>query len=374
MPIVLLVVVLLIAATPALGQELPRRPELARTADPNDWEAYFDWAVDRVRERSSRAYDGFYWASRLEPSRAEPLIGLWVGFWLRERDRWPRYLQGERSVMEAPDVLIARNARYKALLRNPLAHQGLIVVLYDMLPGRWRDDVATRAMLAYAETDLPRSAELYRRAIERNPTRNNELRYRRALAFTSMNRLDSALVELQTMLAVLRARDESQVVEFYDSKEMIEYAIGRVQLELNQFDAARASFEQALIEDASFHAAHLMLGALAMRRRQSQTAVTEMQRAVELAPEDAWVRSRYATALLQARRFEEAAAEYQMVVEKEPWWAEAWFLLASSLDRAERAVEAAEAYSRYLAVAPRKNVAEQHRARERISLLQAKGN
>ncbi len=370
----LLLLVLLVTAAPLSAQELPARPALAPTADRNDWEAYFDWAVDRVRERSSRAYDGFYWASRLEPSRAEPLIGIWVGFWLRERDRWPRYLQGERSVREAPDVLEAREARYQALLRNPLAHQGLIVVLYDMLPGRWRDDMATRALLAYAEANLQRSVDLYGRAIARNPTRNNELRFDRALAFTSMHRIDSAMVELQKMLEVLRARDESQVVDFYDSKEMIEYAIGRVQLELNKFDAARESFERALIEDAGFHAAHMMLGALAMRRRQSNAAITEMERAVNIVPDDAWVRSRYAAALMQGRRFDEAAAEYQRVVELEPWWAESWFQLATALDRAGRMNEAADAYDRYLKVAPRRNVAEQQRARERVNSVRAGGS
>src|SRR5574341_2008913 len=92
------------AAPPGDAQETFPRPRLRSGADTNDWEVYFDRGVEGLRGRSARhAEPALYWASRLDPTRAEPLFARWVAFWLRDPGRYLRYLQDDPEVLEAKD-------------------------------------------------------------------------------------------------------------------------------------------------------------------------------------------------------------------------------------------------------------------------------
>ncbi len=145
---------------PAAAQQEPPRPRLPRGADPNDWEAYYTHAVTRMRGWSKEADAGFYWASRLDPSRAEPYFARWVTFWLTDFKRWELYIQGTRRVVESPEVAEAEKLRFTAYTRNPFVHQGLTLVLYDMLPGHFRIDPpdASLVRLRQARARARRSA------------------------------------------------------------------------------------------------------------------------------------------------------------------------------------------------------------------------
>jgi tetratricopeptide (TPR) repeat protein len=355
----------------SLGAQEPPRPALPSSVDANDWESYYDFAVERVNDRRAGAYEGFYWASRLDPSRAEPLIGLWVGFWLKDQRRWQRYLRDDRTVREADDVLAMRRTRYEALLRNPMTYQGLTVVLWDILPGRWRDDIEVRAAAAYASADLPRAIDLYGRAIARKPQTNLYLRWERATAFVALGQTDSAVAELNRLLDALRASDERQLVDVYESKAMIEYAIGRLYLDRNQVDRAREAFERAIVEDITFHPAHAMIGLISARRRQREAAVANLEQALQFAGDDPWVSHMYAGALSGARRDEEAVEQLRRVLELEPWWAEPRLALANALDRLGRGDEALAAFESYVAIAPRRAAADIQRARGRMAALRS---
>jgi hypothetical protein len=59
---------------PLTAQHEPPRPQLPRGADPNDWEAYFDLGDARFQRAPREAAAAFYWASRLDPTRSEPLF------------------------------------------------------------------------------------------------------------------------------------------------------------------------------------------------------------------------------------------------------------------------------------------------------------
>ena len=71
-PFILLAFAALCVGIPLYGQGEPPRPSLPRGADANDWEAYFDEGEQRFQDLPVQARDYFYWASRLDPSRAEP--------------------------------------------------------------------------------------------------------------------------------------------------------------------------------------------------------------------------------------------------------------------------------------------------------------
>jgi hypothetical protein len=144
----------MLSASGAAGQ----RPVLPAGADPNDWNAYYDRGVDLLGRDGGAADQMFRWASRVDPTRAEPLYARWVVFHLADSGRFERYLVDDARVLRMPGVMAADSLQMLALTRNPFVHRGLIALAWDQLPGRWGDDAYTRAFLTYARGDLPRAA------------------------------------------------------------------------------------------------------------------------------------------------------------------------------------------------------------------------
>src|SRR6266511_1363142 len=126
-----------------------KRPRLPSAADTNDWAEYFDYGVSRLRNDPRGAERAFYWASRLEPSRAEPLYGRWVAYWMRFPGWFEEYVAERPRVLESPNVLQVDSLYQRALLQNPLMPRTLHVLLYDQLPGEWQRDPLTIAVLDY---------------------------------------------------------------------------------------------------------------------------------------------------------------------------------------------------------------------------------
>ena len=132
------------AAVPIRAQQgdLPR-PRLPAAADTNDWQAYFDYAAANLPSRPSVADDAFYWAGRLGPERAEPLVGRWVTYWLRNLTEWDDFRERKR---EPAGAVAAESTWRRSLWRNPLMPPTLEVLVYDRLPGRWGQSPVTRGL------------------------------------------------------------------------------------------------------------------------------------------------------------------------------------------------------------------------------------
>jgi Tfp pilus assembly protein PilF len=353
-----------------LPSEVPRRPRLDAAADTNDWEAYYDHAVQLLnRRQSADARAAFYWAARLDPRRGDALYGWWVTFWMKDIGRWERYLDDDERVLDAPDVVSADSVRTRALLRNPFVHQGLVVVLFDMLPGQWRHDRLTRAWLAYARPDFPQAIRLFADVIKDDPKRYGNLRYVRAAAFVSMRQDDSALAELNTLLAEQRAQEQKRLVTGADSKEFLHYAIGGLHVVRGDIPAGTAALQQALVENAAFFPAHAWLGEIALARHDTATALREYAQAVELAPGDAVLHAGYGAALLAASRPREASDQYREAIRLEPYYADSYFNLGLALDAAGDQAGAVAAYRDYTARAPRRDTARLERTRQRLAAL-----
>src|SRR4029079_16602052 len=116
--------------------------------------------------------------------------------------------------------------------------------------------------------------------------RNGYLRFVRASAFVNSHRPDSAAVQLDSLLAQLRAEDQKVLVTGYESKAMIEHAIGLLHLLGNRLAPARDAFSRALLEDASFALSHAMLGEIAISAKDSAAALLEYGMATETGPGD----------------------------------------------------------------------------------------
>ena len=333
------------------GPEPPPRPRLKAQADTNDWEAYYDFAVSKLSRNVPPAQAGMYWASRLRPDRAEPLFGRWITFWLRDPARFAKYLQGDETVWHAPDVRHADTLRMRALARNPFVHQELTMVVYSQLPGRWGDDIVTRAWFNYFEARLPLAAEQFGRAISRDPARARQLRFPRATILLALGQPGSALAELTTLLAALRADEGKHRVGIYEPKDMLEYAIGLLHAHRGNQAEAAGALQRAVTENMAFAPAHVALARLALQRRDTALALQEIGLAVELDSLDAVARLAHGDALRQAMRMPEALAAYRAAIRIEPYYADARLRLADALD-ATKDAGAVAAYADFVSLAP----------------------
>src|SRR5918996_5173175 len=148
----------------------PARPKLPAQADTNDWEAYYDRGAAILHRLPNEADRAFYWASRLNPARAEPPFGRWVAFWLRTGKDWGAYIRGEVKERDREDVRRAAAWRELAMHRNPLVHRALEALIWEQLvPGRWRSDVATRGFLAHAQGRVGGALQPHARRLAPDP-------------------------------------------------------------------------------------------------------------------------------------------------------------------------------------------------------------
>ena len=338
-------------------------------ADSNDWEAYYDAGVEWLNNREhANAEAAFYWSSRLNPRRAEPLFARYATAWARDVQRFSRYLQHDPSKPLPSEFQRIDSLRYRAVIRNPLVFQGLILAAFQELPGRWREDAMTRAWLAYGTLDFPTALASFARALDRDPKQFAEVRYMRANTFVAMGQLDSATAELTQLMDTLRRREEEEFRRVYESKALVQYALGLVQTARRNYRAAQASLEAALVEDLSFYPAHLVLGQLATERRDEAGALREFEQAVAAGGDDAIAHYDYGTGLVRAGRAAEGAAELQAAITLEPYYADPYFWLGEARLAQKDSANAVQAYEGYIARAAAR-APSLRTARERLAAL-----
>jgi len=345
---------LLTVATLLIGQDrIPRRPRLPAAADSNDWEAYYDAGVDWLNNREhANAEAAFYWSSRLNPRRAEPLFARYATAWARDVQRFARYLQHDPTKPLPPEFLRIDSLRDRAVVRNPLVFQGLIMAAFQELPGRWREDAMTRAWIAYGTLDFTTALASFARALDRDPKQFAEVRYMRANTFVATSQLDSAAAELTQLLDTLRRREEEQLRRVYESKAFVQYAVGLLQAGRRNYPAARTALESALVEDLSFYPAHLALGQIATERGDEATALRELEQAVAGGSDDAIAHYDYGVALLRAGRLAPGVAELQTAMTLEPYYADPYYWLGEARLAQQDSAAAVEAFHGYTARAP----------------------
>ncbi|HEY0023623.1 MAG TPA: tetratricopeptide repeat protein [Longimicrobium sp.] len=368
-PTLLALALSLALATPSAAQ-LPERPRLPRGADANDWQAYFDRGEAMFGQNmNAAAYASFYWASRLDPTRAEPLMAMWATFFARDERTWIGYLEEDRQVMRRPAVIANDSLITRAYMRNPFVHRGLEVALLTRLGPRLRWDRAMTAFLSYGRGEFRDAAERFGSIVRSNPGRNVRFRHYRALSFVGAGQADSAAVEIQQLLTALRQRDEAAVAA-YESKAMWEYALGRIYEVQGNRAEARDAFQRALVEDLAMYPAHAALARLEVQARNVEEALGHAATAVEAAPHDPVMHLEHGNALAAAGRHEAAAAAFRRATELEPYWAAPYLRLGAAHDDLGAREPALAAYRAYLERAPRRQANGIGIAERRIAELQ----
>ena len=345
-----------LAALPlaARAQAGPPIKQLPKDADPNDWVSYYDYAVHVFSESPDKAYEAFQWASRFDPTRAEPLQGMWAAFWMKHRDPYPDYLEGAKEVIVRPDVIHNDSVLWRAYERNPFVNEALQVVIWKAIwkGGYWSK--ADRAWIAFANQDFDAALGFFKASMKEEPA--HYWRYwDLAMVFAQVRRYDSAAVAMESLTAVLRAKDKKDLVYLYESKEMAYYALGLSYAQLGRVPDAREAEGQALEENIAFAPAHVALGQLAVSMRDTASARSEYALAAELEPNDGAIRYWYGAALLRTKAPADAVTQLKEAIRLEPYFADPYLTLGLAYATQHDTASAIAAYTDFLARAPRRH-------------------
>ena len=361
-------IALVLGAGALWAQDSPVRPRLAAEADTNDWQAYFDYGVEQLPRVPGRADAAFYWAGRLDPWRSEPFYGRWVTYWMRHDGDWADYLAENPRILRKPEVRRADSLLLAALVRNPLTSRRLEALVYHSVPGEWGHDLATEGYLAYAAGRYGDAVKVWGRLVLQDSVRNVWWRYNRALAFAAMQQFDSARVEITRLTAQVDTAS-TKIVLVYQSRELLHYAIGLLEIVHGDHAAARSALGYALVENLAFAPAHAALGELAAMDNDHAAAAQELAQAVELDSANVWYRFRYGAELVRAGRSLEALVELRRAIELEPFYAEPYFVLGRALEGVPDTSGAVGAFLEYLRRSPRRMEDQRTTARQRILAL-----
>ena len=376
-----LVVAALMIASVADAQKKPKepkRPKMQAGRDTNSAGAYYYWGLGQLEANPRAAQDAFYWASRLEPTWADPLYAQRIAFHMSNLDRFWKYLNGTKYVLRSAEVRRADSLYFRALLRDPFffrRHDKMLIDrLYQELTGQHgviSGDPEMRAWFAYSQTQFPQAVELYARAIAKDPN-DYELHAERARAFYHMSWFDSTVAELNLALAGYRKEDDEDLVVLYESKAMYEFSIATAYFQSGKLQEAREALGRALTEDLSFYVAHQRLAALSLKAGDTATALSEYQLAVELNDDDAPLRAEYGTVLVMLGKHAEAEPHLLRAIELEPWYARSYALLGTAYEGLGKNAEAVAQYNRFMALAPEKHELKQV-AQARLTALSSVG-
>lgn len=345
-------------------------------ADTNTASHYYNAGLAWLEKEPDRAADAFYWATKLNPLAAENYYARRIALLMSDTRRLTRYWQGDRGVLKSKEVKYADSLYFYALTLNPFFYQKLDNVMFraivreiaDEMSGRGRGSAVAaeyeietylrsapasfRAWRAYSSGNFPMALELYAQAI-RSARRKAGLRVDRGRIFYQINKADSALTELTLAMDEMRKRDAKDAVYFYESKALVEQSIGMAHVRLGNIPAAKEAFGRALQEDLSYFPAHVQLSLLALGAKDTTTAVSEMDLAVQIRADDPALRYLHGYVLHSFNRMEEAEIHARKAIELNPVYAASFQLLGSVLEAQQKPAEALAAYKSFVALASR---------------------
>lgn len=363
-----------------LAEPVPE-PNLPAGYDPNDPYDVYRYGETVLRQAPDRAASAFYRASRLDPLWADPIYAWRTAAFMTNPDLFYDYLFNRRQVRNVPGVARLDSLMYRALSMNPFLQRKYDVIAikhawvtriekelrqvgaatyvsrsdieYVLDEELSRANPEVRARIAEGDGRLGVARDLYDEAAR---WRKNDPDLWADLARVQFltGAGDAALKSYETALALLREKDDEELVRLYQPKMLLEFSIGMVLEERGDVEGARSAYARALQEDLSYAPAHIRLAELALEAGDTATALSEFALAVSVAPDDAGIRYRNGSMLARVGMLEEAEAELRQSIELEPLFAEPYRELGEVLERQGRLADAAAAYREYLARASRR--------------------
>jgi tetratricopeptide (TPR) repeat protein len=336
----------------------PLRPRFVAEFDTNDATAYYQAAVPLVRAgvRLETAEAALYWASRLDPTWADPIYAravvvlralrndAFATFW---QTRSARAVRGVGLTPRQAQLL--DSLRRVAWARNPFLFTGLDFV--DLVVGR-HSTPEQAGLYAFKMQRFAAAESLFAVALRQHPGAV-ELRIYRAQALFFLKRYDDAVAELGAGRDSLRSLEREHVAIVLPSVEMFEYAIGFARAQQDDFPPARAALERALTENFAFYWAHARLAGASLSMGDTAAALTELETAVQLEGRDPALRFFYGVVLLASRRLTDAEEQLRTAIGLDPDYAASYHWLGAVYRGQGKAPQAIEQYRTFLARAAR---------------------
>jgi tetratricopeptide (TPR) repeat protein len=362
----------------------PRRPKLPAGVDTNNARAYYDYGLAQLELDPEDAANAFYWSIRLNPTQPEAYYARRCALLLTDKIRFQQYMDDDRRTLQSDEIKRIDSLYFYSLTINPFLYRGLdarlfrsylnsvadeylrrnnVSIQYDI--NRWLMQLppSFKAWRAYGEGNFPDALQFYADAIKAARFKA-ALRAERGRLFFQLGQPDSALSELTQALDELRKADKNRLIYVYESKALLEHSIALVYQRLGNAAAAKEAFAGALEEDLSYFPAHVQLANLAMGAKDTTAALSEMELAVQIRPDDPALRYGYGYILTTSGRFEDAEVQLGKAIEADPDYASPYFMLGLVLDSEGKGTEALTRYQAFLAHAsladPRRKEAEEH--------------
>jgi len=374
-----LTLVLSLFVVPALAraqkpEKPPKRPKLEAGADTNDARTYMDYGFKKFDDDPEAAASAFYWAARINPDNAEAYYARRAALIVDDNRILATYIDGSTHDKETLKSYRALDSlELRATLLNPFLYRRLegrmfneyIRGLNNLSPGDAQlhyvintylqnAGPSMRAWAAYNDGDFDTALQQYATAMkgDKQPAATH---LERARIFGMRAQTDSAIAEFNSALDELRKKDAKSLVFVYDSKATIEHSIG-VLLEAHDRPAeAREAYGRALQEDLSFYPAHVSLGLLALGAKDTTTAISELDLAVQIAGNEPYVRYVYGYTLAAVGKRPEALTQINKAIELDPYYALSYITLAEIQERSGDHAAARAAYQAYLKHAGRQD-------------------
>jgi tetratricopeptide (TPR) repeat protein len=380
---------LTVLLSPAVGAQkiakIPTRPRLDPGADTNDARSYYQYGVRMLDDKPDESVRAFYWASRIDPSSGEVLYAMrTAGLMAMSSDGLVDYLE-HSSKKRKPEFLALDSLLYRAYTINPFLYRSLDQSLTRRIleaeirnenPGvdgaelnlfilRVMQDARQTAWQSYAHAQFPEALQQYAKqltTLEKTKTKRNkreheddasEIHAERARIFYLIGNMDSSLTEMSAAIQGLSERDAKETVVLYESKAMYDQSIGMIHEKAKHPDLAREAYAHALEEDLSYYSAHARMASLQLASGDTANAISEMELAVQLQPNDPVLLYSYATTLIRARRDGEAATQLGKSVAADSFYAQPHMLLARMADVEQYTEEAVKEYRQFLSLAAR---------------------
>ena len=345
----LLALLLLHAAFPLAAQE---RPKLPAGKDTNDWTSYQEQGLREIDRHPGIALRYFEFASRLDPSVAEPLLARYAAWWRFHGNLKNRMWFDKPS--ETDSTRVTELWLDDADLRNPFARQG---VLTWTLPKRHYipdDEAYSRGLRAFYYTNWHESVHELTTAIERQPeTLRTWSAYRyRALAHAQLGEWKEGGDDIEQLLQRIGALEEERTVPWDLGKARLYYTLALMRLFEGRRDRAREAFQRVFEIDLGFAIGHLYYGNMLLDDGDTTAGLREYAMAAELQPSDPFIRQNYGAVLFNLGRLDSALTHLTDALRLAPDYAILYFNRAICLEQLGRADEARAMHSEFVARAP----------------------
>jgi tetratricopeptide (TPR) repeat protein len=332
--------------------------------DTNDARMYYMAGLAARFSDPTAASAALYWASRLDPSWAQPYFARWYVLRLAAQAATMSLGTGVTITkpVPLPDSILTRidSLAVMAYSRDPFFDDALAmgdlskrihVQVSTVNIGRRAavsraNDARIRQgapmlaspkdiavphewYIAYGSGDFAGAASQLAVSIQKHPDAITLYVYRARAQFF-LAQYDSAVATMQAAVARIQTVESAKTLPVYFSKEAFTYAIGVAEQRHGRDSAARAAYQRTVTENLGFYMGHLHLANAALAVDDTATAITEATIAAEIRGDDPVVQFFLGYTLLHAGQNAEAVTHLDAAVRDDSAYALPYLYLAQA--------------------------------------------